>query len=67
MMSIQLDIDKIIKYNWFKKENYKMKDLLLFQNNKKTTKRKESIQLFVKLEKDVRTLHIFNRRFMLGS
>ena len=40
MMSIQLDIDKIIKYNWFKKENYKMKDLLLFQNNKKTTKRK---------------------------
>ena len=59
MMSIQLDIDKIIKYNWFKKENYKMKDLLLFQNNKKTTKRKESVQLFVKLEKDVRTLHIF--------
>ena len=59
MMSIQLDIDKIIKYNWFKKENYKIKDLLLFQNNKKTTKRKESVQLFVKLEKDVRTLHIF--------
>ena len=59
MMNIQLDIDKIIKYNWFKKENYKMKDLLLFQNNKKTTKRKESVQLFVKLEKDVRTLHIF--------
>ena len=58
-MNIQLDIDKIIKYNWFKKENYKIKDLLLFQNNKKTTKRKESVQLFVKLEKDVRTLHIF--------
>ena len=59
MMSIQLDIDKIIKYIWFKKKNYKMKDLLLFQHNKKTTKRRESVQLFVKLEKDVRTLHIF--------
>ena len=60
MMSIQLDIDKIIKYNWFKKENYKMKkDLLLFQNNKKTTKLRESVQLFVKLERHVRTLHIF--------
>ena len=61
MMSIQLDIDKIIKYNQFKKKNYKMKeDLLLFQHNyKKTTKLRESVQLFVKLEKDVRTLHIF--------
>ena len=61
MMSIQLDIDKIIKYNQFKKENYQMKeDLLLFQHNyKKTTILRESVQLFVKLEKDVRTLHFF--------
>ena len=61
MMSIQLDIDKIIKYNQFKKENYKMKkDLLLFQHNyKKTNKLRESVQLFVKLGKYVRTLHIF--------
>ena len=59
MMSIQLDIDKIIKYNQFKKKNYKMKeDLLLFQHNyKKTTKLRENVQLFVKLEKYVRTLH----------
>ena len=60
MMSIQLDILKLIKYNQFKKENYQMKeDLLLFQHNKKTTKLRESVQLFVKLEKDVRTLHNF--------
>ena len=59
MMSIQLDIQKLIKYNQFKKENYKMKeDLLLFQHNyKKTTRLRKSVQLFVKLEKDVRTFN----------
>ena len=58
MMSIQLDIHKLIKYNQFKKENYQMKeDLLLFQHNYKTTILRESVQLFVKLEKDVRTFN----------